>query len=369
MKLIPRQSLLCYAILACQGTQEEKLRFLFDVFCFFNSSGHRKFVSKIAVEQSTVFETLVEVAVVHYIKYSNSARMPDYGNIKVTFEGFEVEYRDSLIQKMKYDQKPSDPNVNGFIDQLFREEPRLSLDRFIEKVSESLSLNWILYPEDIIDRMIRFDTIYEDQELDFRKKDLSQQLNQKTGNTDRSAGLASTSSKLKKHRQQRPIQAHYQKNYNQIFNNSQQMSASRNQSRQINRLSFGEPSTSQHMSAVEDRIVKQDPISQFFSQGSSEIKRMNQDILLNSQQSSLSPGKHYNASQDLKFQTLVQPLNISPINSGETSKQQGALIQKLKSKTMPRNQNSPTNTSTDNKSSQHGSQTGSHRRRDRRKAK
>jgi hypothetical protein len=111
-----------------------------------------------------VFEALVEIAVVHYIEHACSANTSEYKNIKRTFQGWEEKYRDDLIQYMKHDQRPGNPNLNGFINQLFLEEPRVSQAKFVEKLQDRMVLNWIMHPEHIINRMILFDQIYDPQD-------------------------------------------------------------------------------------------------------------------------------------------------------------------------------------------------------------
>jgi hypothetical protein len=49
MKLILKKSLLCYAILASQGSEEEKIKLFYDVLILFHSNAPKKFVSKAVV--------------------------------------------------------------------------------------------------------------------------------------------------------------------------------------------------------------------------------------------------------------------------------------------------------------------------------
>lgn len=105
----------------------------------------------------------MEIALVHHIKYSKGMKSMDFENNKSVIEGFEPWYCKELIKKMKLNIKPNNPNLDGFVNLLFKDDERLSKNKFVHKILNSLDLNWILHPEEIMERTIRFDIYYEEQ--------------------------------------------------------------------------------------------------------------------------------------------------------------------------------------------------------------
>lgn len=57
------------------------------------------------IEDSTVFETMVKIATIHYVQYSTDHKYLDFKRKKIIIEAFEPWYLDDLIQKMKFEIK------------------------------------------------------------------------------------------------------------------------------------------------------------------------------------------------------------------------------------------------------------------------